>query len=110
MQLPRNGRLVVKRGFVLSLRLGIAAASISAGFSLGACSVPLADLPVIGLPSGAPARPAEPVSYPAVHDVPSERAEPVLNPAEQAKIENDLKAARNRQAGAVVQSSKDTGQ
>jgi len=68
---------------------------------LGACSVPLADLPVVGLPAGAPARPAEPGAYPAVHDMPAARAEPVLDPTEQVKVENDLKAVKERQTGAA---------
>lgn len=67
--------------------------------SLGACSVPIADLPVIGLPSGAPTRPAEPATYPAVHDIPAARTDPKLTADEQAKVEEDLKAARARQAG-----------
>ena len=67
------------------------------GLVLTGCAVPIADLPAIGLPAGVPARPAEPGVYPAIHDVPAGRAEPMLDPAEQAKIENDLKAARNRQ-------------
>jgi hypothetical protein len=49
------------------------------------------------LPEGAPARPAEPVAYPAVHDMPPPRSGEVLNMVEQEKMESDLVAARNRQ-------------
>lgn len=69
--------------------------------ALGACSVPLADLPVVGVPAGAPARPAEPGAYPAVHDMPAARTDPVLDPTEQAKVEKDLQAVRQRQEGAA---------
>jgi hypothetical protein len=79
---------------------GLGLAGVALSLTLGACSVPIADLPVIGLPAGAPTRSAEPAAYPAVHDMPAGRSEPVLDPAEQAKIENDLKMARNHQAGA----------
>jgi hypothetical protein len=88
------------------LRRSAATAAALLGLALGGCSVPLADLPVVGLPAGAPARPAEPVAYPAVHDMPAARTEPVLDPAEQVKIENDLKTARDRQEAAAGQSSK----
>jgi hypothetical protein len=73
---------------------------IVVSIDLGACSAPLADLPVIGLPAGTPARPAAAGAYPAVHDVPTDRSEPMLDPTEQAKVENDLKTARDRQTKA----------
>jgi hypothetical protein len=49
-----------------------------------------------GLPAGAPARSAEPPSFPAVHDMPPPRA-PVLDTEQQKKLEADLIALRNRQ-------------
>ncbi len=70
-----------------------------AALALGACSVPVADLPVIGLPAGTPGRPADPPAYPGVHEMPSARSDPTLTAEQQAKIEDDLKAARDRQAG-----------
>ncbi|WP_315832518.1 hypothetical protein [Bradyrhizobium prioriisuperbiae] len=70
---------------------------------LGACSVPMADLPVVGMPAGAPARPTGPTAYPAVHDMPADRGDPMLDPAEQAKLSNDLKAVRDRQEKAANQ-------
>jgi hypothetical protein len=96
----RNGLHRRRVGAAVVLMLAVSV------FALGGCSVPVADLPVIGLPTGAPARPAEATAYPAVHDLPAPRAEPVLDPAEQAKMENDLKTARDRQLGAAGQSSK----
>lgn len=91
MQGPRPK--VVRRSAALGLAL--------IGCMLGGCSVPVADLPVIGLPAGAPARPAEAGVYPAVHDMPAARTEQPLDPADQAKIETDLKHARDRQAAAA---------
>lgn len=71
------------------------------GLMLGGCSMPLADMPVIGLPANTPARPANPGEFPAVHDIPAPRPEAVLTPEQQEKIEKDLVAARNRQATGV---------
>ena len=83
---------------------------LGAAVGLGACSVPVADLPVIGLPAGAPTRPTGPTAYPAVHDMPGDRTDQVLDPAEQAKLSNDLKAVRDRQEGAVKASEKAANQ
>lgn len=49
-----------------------------------------------GLPEGAPARSAEPVAYPAVHDMPPPRPA-VLDAEQQKKLEADLIAVRHRQ-------------
>ena len=87
-------------------RLAAVSLCLGSGLVLGACSVPVADLPVIGLPSGSPTRPADPTPYPAVHDMPASRQDPVLDPAEQAKLSSDLKAVRDRQEGATKASDK----
>ena len=76
------------------------------GVSLGGCSVPFADLPVVGLPANTPTRPATQAEYPAVHDLPAPRRDAVLAPEEQAKIEKDLIAARNRQANGSQKASR----
>jgi hypothetical protein len=73
-------------------------AGLAAGL-LGGCSMPMADLPLVGVPAGAPARPAEPALYPAVHDMPAKPAAPMLDADEQARVETELKAARARQTG-----------
>jgi hypothetical protein len=52
--------------------------------------------PGIGLPANAPERPATPVDFPAVHDMPPARPAALLNEAEQQKLEKDLLAARAR--------------
>jgi len=51
-----------------------------------------------GLPEGAPARPAAQMAYPAVHDMPPQRAQPLLDEEEQKRLEKDLTKVRNRQA------------
>jgi hypothetical protein len=54
-------------------------------------------LPGVGLPANAPERPATPLAYPAVHDMPPQRGATLLNEVEQQKVEDDLVAARERQ-------------
>lgn len=67
------------------------------GLTVGGCSMPLADLPLVGLPANTPARPATPAEYLPVHDLPAPRQETTLDPAQQDKLEKDLLAARDRQ-------------
>jgi hypothetical protein len=82
------------------------------GGALGGCSTgPLADLPqsIGGLPAGAPARPETPAAFPAVHDMPPQRRETLLEPDEQKRIQQDLERARDQQeskAGIVRPKSK----
>jgi len=83
---------------LLASALLAAAAVVLAGCSTVGDHLPTA---AGGLPEGAPARPANPAAYPAVHDVPPPRPQSVLTEAEQQKLEGDLIAARNRAAGAA---------
>jgi len=53
----------------------------------------------LGLPAGAPARPAAPYEYPAVHDMPPDRATAPLSEEEQVRLEKELANARDRQEG-----------
>lgn len=80
-------------------------ASVLAGFCLaaglaGCTPAPLIDrLPgELGLPAGAPSRPAAPYQYPAVHDMPPDRATSTMTEAEQVELEKELQAARDRTA------------
>ncbi len=82
-------------------RAALAAGLLMLTMPLGGCSVSIADLPVIGLPEGAPARPKDPGTFPAVHDMPAPREQSALDPEEQARIESELAAARDRQAKAA---------
>ncbi|MES2167301.1 MAG: hypothetical protein V4458_09780 [Pseudomonadota bacterium] len=68
------------------------------GIVLGGCASTIADAPLLGLPANTPPRPATPAEYLPVHDVPAPRQETVLDQAQQAKLEKDLLAARDRQA------------
>jgi hypothetical protein len=66
--------------------------------ALAACSSSIADWPGIGTPADAPAKPRDPGTYLPVHDIPPDRDEAIMPPAERAKIESQLIAARDRQA------------
>ena len=63
--------------------------------ALGGCSAgPMIDrLPgeMGGLPAGAPARPATPYQYPAVHDMPPPRSTTPMSEEEQFKLEKELR-------------------
>ncbi len=74
---------------------------LMAALALGGCSSTIADLPVVGTPADAPARPKEAGAYLPVHDLPPDRDEAVIPPKERAKIESELIAARDRQASTV---------
>src|SRR6478609_6178437 len=81
------------------LALGALLASVLA---LGGCSTSIADLPLVGTPADAPARPKEVGAYLPVHDLPPDRDEPAIKPSEQQKIQAELIAARDRQAAAAA--------
>jgi hypothetical protein len=81
--------------------LAFGALLISA-LALGGCSSSIADLPLVGTPADAPARPKEAGAYLPVHDLPPDREEAAMAPAERAKIEAELVAARDRQASSAV--------
>jgi hypothetical protein len=55
--------------------------------------------PAVALPADAPARPATPYVYPAVHDMPPPRSTEPMSAEDQLKMEKELAAARDRQAG-----------
>jgi hypothetical protein len=75
---------------------------LALALALGGCSISIADLPLVGTPADAPERPKESGAYLPVHDLPPDRAEPELAPAERAKIQAELVAARDRQASAAA--------
>ncbi|CAN7289210.1 hypothetical protein LJR220_001420 [Bradyrhizobium sp. LjRoot220] len=84
------------------IRLWSMAALFAAALAVSGCSTSIADLPGVGVPGDAPARPKEAGGYLPVHDLPPERDEAVIKPAEQAKIEAELLAARDRQASSAT--------
>jgi hypothetical protein len=82
---------LLKRG---NVRLVVPAFAVLA-LALGGCSS-VADVPLIGVPSNAPARPTTPGAYLPVHDVPPARQEEVLSVNDQTRIEKELSEARSR--------------
>jgi hypothetical protein len=93
-------------------RLVAPAAAIAVAAALSGCSSisqkfadSMSQMPAIGLPADAPERPAEPTSYPAVHDIPPPRNSVTLTSIEQQKMEDDLMAARDRQQASVGMAS-----
>jgi hypothetical protein len=85
-----------------TMRVLAMGALLAAALAVSGCSTSVADLPGVGLPSDAPARPKEVGAYLPVHDVPPERDEEAMKPAEQQKIQAELKAARDRQAASAA--------
>jgi hypothetical protein len=71
------------------------AALCASAFALGGCSTQIADMRGVGLPADAPERPKEAGGYLPVHDLPPERNEEAMKPAELAKIQSELTAARD---------------
>ncbi len=80
------------------------AALLLTALALAGCSTSIADIPLDGASSEARARDAG--AYLPVNELPPPRDEAAMNPAERAKIQNELVAARERQAMAA----KDQGQ
>jgi hypothetical protein len=69
-----------------------------------------AALPGVGLPADAPERTAQPVAFPAVHDVPPPRNSVTLTNPEQDQMERELVKARDEQqvaAGVAKPKKKD---
>ena len=73
--------------------------AVLAACVIGGCSLPVGDLPLVGLPANTPPRPETPAAYLPVHDIPAPRDDTLLTPDEQAQMEKDLVAARDHQAG-----------
>ena len=69
---------------------------------LGGCATLIADMPIVGTPADAPARPKEAGTYLPVHDLPPDREEAEMTPAEQAKALKELAAARDHQASVAA--------
>ena len=82
-------------------RMLVLAALLIAPLALGGCSSQLADLPIVGTPSDAPARPKEQGAYLPVNDLPPDRDDSEMDPATRDKLKAELIAARNRQMTAT---------
>lgn len=85
----------------MSVKLFISAALGLAGILAGCAPGPIIDrLPgELGLPAGAPARPETPYEYPAVHEMPPDRASSPLTEEERVRLEKELINVRDRQEG-----------
>jgi len=86
-----------------TIRLWSLAALLASALAVGGCSTQIADMPGVGVPTDAPQRPKEAGAYLPVHDLPPEREEAAMKPAELAKIQAELTAARDRQASTGTQ-------
>jgi hypothetical protein len=93
-ELKRTQGLISTRG----ARMALAAGALLLALAVGGCATSIADLPLVGVPADAPARPKEVGAYPAVHDLPQDRPEAAMDTAERNKVANELIAARDRQA------------
>jgi hypothetical protein len=78
--------------------MALVAGALLLALPVGGCSTSIADLPLIGTPADAPARPKQVGAYPAVHDLPQDRPEAAMDTAERNKVASELIAARDRQA------------
>jgi len=76
-------------------------ALLAAALALAGCSSPIVDLP--NSPTDASARSKD--GYLPVHDLPPDRGEATLPPAERAKIEAELAAARDKQTAVAAKDS-----
>ncbi|MGY4479009.1 hypothetical protein [Bradyrhizobium sp. USDA 3364] len=86
---------------------GLAAAMLLASLvALSGCSSTIADMT---MPADAPARSKDAGGYLPVHDLPPDRADPTIKPADQAKIEQELIAARDRQASTGASTAAQSG-
>jgi hypothetical protein len=83
-------------------KMRAAAALLLSALALGGCAISIADLPLVGTPADAPARPKEAGAYLPVNDLPPDREEAPMAPAERTKVQNELLAARDHQAAAAA--------
>jgi hypothetical protein len=84
-----------------TIRVLAMGALFASAIAVGGCSTMIADLPG-GVPADAPARPKEVGTYLPVHDLPPDRDEAAIKPAEQQRIQAELIAARDRQAASAA--------
>jgi hypothetical protein len=82
-----------------------AAAFLLSALALGGCATSIADMPLLGTPADAPARPKEAGVYLPVHDLPPDREQAAMAPAQQAQALRELAAARDQQASAAAKNS-----
>ena len=81
--------------------LAVGLLSLSA-LPLGGCATSIAEMPIAGTPADAPARSKDAGGYLPVHDLPPDREQAEMTPAEQAKALKELAAARDHQASVAA--------
>jgi hypothetical protein len=81
--------------------LAMGAVLLSA-LALGGCSTSISDLPLGGAPADVPPHAKDAGGYLPVNELPPAREEAAIDPAERAKIQKELIAARERQASAAA--------
>jgi hypothetical protein len=82
------------------------AALLLTALALGGCSTSISEIPIGSAASDS--RPKDTGTYLPVNDTPPPREEAAMDPAERAKVQKELIAARERQASAAA--GKDQGQ
>jgi hypothetical protein len=87
--------------------LALGALLLSA-LAFGGCSISIADLPLVGTPADAPERSKEAGAYLPVNELPPDRDEAAMDPAQRAKIQKELVAARDHQASATAAKDQST--
>ena len=90
-------------------QLLVAGALVACALALAGCSTSIADLPIVGTPADAPARPKEPGSFLPVNNLPPDRDEAAMDQATRDKIKAELAAARAKQAEAAAANAAPTG-
>ena len=83
------------------VKMALVAGALLLALPVGGCSTSIADLPLVGTPADAPARPKEVGAYPAVHDLPQDRPEAAMDTAQRNKVSSELIAARDAAAAAA---------
>jgi cell division septation protein DedD len=87
----------------------VAGALVACALALAGCSTSIADLPIVGTPADAPARPKEPGSFLPVNNLPPDRDESAMDQATRDKLRAELAAARDRQAAAAAANASPVG-
>ena len=83
-------------------RMLVAGTLVACALALAGCSTSIADLPIVGTPADAPARPKDPGSFLPVNNLPADRDESAMDEATRQKLKAELAAARDRQAAAAA--------
>lgn len=97
LQQDSGSRRTVRWSLRLAVLSAVAACLAGCGSISEKMSGQMSTMPGIGMRAEAPERPAQPLAFPAVHDMPPQRTTAVLSMDEQTRLENELVTARDRQ-------------